>query len=217
MNNTKSIFLILFLIFSISAFGQLTQPQLDSLVKKYTQNLRKSGVDTLCVYEEYCIGCLFYSNENKNMCLEKISFLPTYIFWKQHGKTFMTKKDACFEYSVKNISNDVFWYYYLKNRDKIKKEELKAPQYKEIINGKEKIHSIDVDHSVYFRIMLNMGKDSVTKDINNFYFTKELGVNGEKNINYDYNMLTLLNNLHLVLQKTIKAETAKKRLIATLR
>ena len=217
MRTSKLIFFIFFLFFSVTAFGQLSQEQLDSLVKKYTQSLRAAGVDTICVYEEYCIGCLFYSDKDKNLCLEKISFLPTYIFWKHKGKSYMTKKDACFDYSVQKISSEAFWYYYLTNRDKIKKEELKAPQYKEIINGKEKIHSIDIDHSIYFRISLNIGNDSMTKDINNFYFTKELGINGEQNINYDYNMLSALNNLHSVVQKTIKAETGKKRLVATLR
>ena len=129
----------------------------------------------------------------------------------------MTKKDPCFDYSVQQVSNDSCWYYYLANREKIKKEELKIPQYIEIVNGKEKIHSLETDHSVYFRIILNMKNDSMTKEINNFFFTKELGVNGENNINYEYNTHTLLNSLHLILQRVTKEESAKKRLVATLR
>ena len=217
MNIHKFIFTAVFQLIGLATVAQLTQPQLDSVVKKFTQDLNKKGVDTVCIYEEYCIGCLFYSSKGENFCLEKISFLPTYIFWKQKGKTFVTKKDACFDYSTQSIPNDSFWDYYFTNKEKIKKEELKTPGYIEIVNGKEKVHSIDIDHSVFFRIILNTRNETLTKDINSFYFTKELGANEEKNINYDYNMATSLNVLHSIFQKIIKQDLIKKKFIETMR
>ena len=57
----------------------------------------------------------------------------------------MTKKDACFNYSVIKISADSFWHFYSANRDKLKKEELKKPQYLQIVNGKEKINTIEIE------------------------------------------------------------------------
>lgn len=217
MNTTKFISLLFFQVFFISASGQLSQPQLDSVVKDYTQALQKKRIDTICVYEEYCNGCFFYSEKEIGLCEQKIAFLPTYIFWKEKGKTFMTKKDACFNYSVIKISADSFWHFYSVNRDKLKKEELKKPQYLQIVNGKEKINTIEIDNSIYYRIRLQLAKDFMVKNINNFYFTLELGENLEKNINYDYNMKSLLNGLHSSLQRTIHRELEKKRLIGVLR
>lgn len=194
------------------AYSQLSQQQLDSVVDNYTKNLRYKSIDTVCVYEEYCVGCLFYSPKGTSLCAEKISFLPTYIIWKKNGKTFMTKKDVCFDYSVVTIANDSFWNYYLAKKEQIIKEELKTPQYKDTVEGKEGIHSLNIDHSVFFRITMNMKNESVSKLINSFFFTKELGIKGENNINYDYNTTTALNGLHLMLQRLIKNEFRKKKL-----
>jgi hypothetical protein len=217
MYTNKFILLIIFQVFAISTFGQLSQQQLDSIVKKYTQNLQEKGIDTFCIYNEYCIGCLFQAVTGKNLCVENFSSLPTYIFWKDKGKTFVTKKDICFDYSVQLVSNDSIWHYYFANKDKIKKEKLKIPQYVEIVNGKKKIRSLNIDHSIYFRITLNTKNDSVTKDINSFYLTKELGINEEMNINYEYNTLTSLNNLHVIFQSIIKQESVKNKFVRTLR
>ena len=213
MNRTTLIFPLLLLLFAIPVYAQLSQPQLDSVVKNYTQDLKRRGVDTICVFNEYCIGCFFYSE--KDQCLEKILFLPTYIFWKEKGKTFMTKKNACYDYSTREISNDSFWYFYLANRDKIKKEELKIPQYIEMINGKKKIQSLPVDHGVYFQIIFDIAGNSMTKNFNSFYLTKELGEKEEHNINYEFNTKTFLNKLHESLLRTSKME--KKKLVETLR
>ena len=217
MNTNKFIFFALFQVFSILAFGQVTQPQLDSIVKKYTQNLRTNGIDTLCIYNEYCIGCLFHPVNGTNLCTENFSSLPTYIFWKHKGKTFVTRKDICFDYTTQMIAADSFWQYYFTNKDKIKKEELKIPQYIEMVNGKREIRLLDIDHSIYFRITLYTGNESVTKNINSFYFTKELGPTGELNLNYEYNMHTSLNKLHSIFQTIIKQESVRKKFIRTLR
>jgi hypothetical protein len=199
------------------SIGQVSQQQLDSIVKKYTQNLRANGIDTLCIYNEYCIGCLFQLVKGTNLCTENFSSLPTYIFWKDKGKTFVTRKDICFDYSTQMIAADTFWHYYLANRSKIIQEELKAPQYVEIVNGKNKMRSLDIDHSIYFQISLQTGKDALIKTINSFYFTKELGPTGELNVNYEYNMNTSLNSLHTIFQRIIKQESVRKKFIRTLR
>ena len=120
----KLITLTLLQVFSISVSAQLTQPQLDSLVITYTQNLHKKGIDTVIIYNEYCIGCLFHPATGSNLCAEKFSSLPTYIFWREKGKTFVTRKDICFDYTIQLIKADKFWNYYFNNRDKIKKEKI---------------------------------------------------------------------------------------------
>lgn len=217
MNKNKLIFIALFQVLSLSVFGQLSQPQLDSVVNRYVQDLQKKGVDTCCIYNEYCIGCFFQPINGTDLCTENFSSLPTYIFWKEKGKTFVTRKDICFDYSTQIIPAESFWNHYFSNKDKIKKEELNIPQYIEMVNGKKKIRSIEIEHSIFFRITMNAGKESVTKNINSFYFTKELGVNGELNINYESNMIKELSNMHMNLQKIIKNDSVKKKFTRTLR
>lgn len=217
MNFIRYLSVILLQLFTVSATAQLTQTQLESLVRDYTKTLLKSGIDTICVYEEYCNGCYFFNEKQEHLCQEKILFLPTYILWKQKGNTYMTKKDICFDYSTQKISDGSFWQYYISNREKLKKEELKKPQYMEIVNGKKQVKTIDIENSIYFRISIFAGKDSMIKVINNFFFTKELGPKEEINLNYDHNHNSLLNHLHLLLQNIIKKEKEKKRLAETLR
>jgi len=204
-------------VFNVPILGQISQYKLDSIVQKYTQNLHTKGIDTFCIYSEYCIGCLLHHPKGNNLCLENYSSLPTYIFWKDNGKTFITRKDICFDYSTQIITNDSFWNYFISNKSKIKKEELKLPQYIENINGKKEIQSININHSIYFQITMKINSESVVKKINSFYLTEELGIKGEKNINYDYNTHSNLHNLHLLLQGIIKQESIKKKFIKTLR
>lgn len=211
------IFLISFQLLSIKSYAQLSQPQLEALVRGFTQNLSARGIDTICIYEEYCNGCYFYSDKDEHVCQEKVLFLPTYIFWKEKGRTYMTKKDICFDYDSQKISDDSFWPFYLFNREKLKNEELKKPQYYEMINGKKQVKTVDVENAIYFRISLYTGKDSMIKVINNFYFSRELGPNEEINLNHDYNHNTRLNQLHLIFQRIIKNEKEKKKLAGKLR
>lgn len=217
MNTKKIIFIALVHLFSVSVFGQLTQPQLDSLVNRYVQNLHIKGIDTICIYNEYCIGCLFHPATGSNLCAENFSSLPTYIFWKDKGKTFVTRKDICFEYSTQIIKTDAFWKYYFSNKDKIKKEKLKIPQYVEIVNGKKDIKSINIDQTIYFRITFDIANDPVIKDINSFYFTRELGPEEELNINYDFNTQTSLSSFHTMIQAIIKEGSFMNKFERTLR
>lgn len=217
MNTNKIAFFLLLQLISVTVFAQLSQPQLDSLVKKYTQSLHQKGIDTICVYNEYCIGCLFDPVSGNNLCVDQFHSLPTYIFWKEKGKSFVTKKDVCFDYTILTISIDSFWNFYLGNRNKIKKENLKLPQYIELVNGKKKINSIDIDHSIYFDLTMDIASDVMTKKLNSFFFTRELGPNEELNINYDYNIGTSLNGLHMMLQNIIRHPSIKDRFKKTLR
>jgi len=217
MNRKKIMVIVFFQVFTISSFGQLTQAQLDSIVNKYVLNLHSTGIDTVCIYNEYCTGCLFTPTSTANLCTDNFSSLPTYIFWKRNGKTFITKKDICFDYSTIAISNNSFWQYYFTTKNKIKKEELKTPKYTEIVNGKKETRSLDIDNSIYFKITIDAGNESVTKNINSFYFTEHLGASEEINLNYGFNMATSLANLHFQIQDLIKHESVKNKFKRTLR
>lgn len=167
---------------------------------------------TLFVFiKSICIGCLFYTKKGDSICNPKKTFDPTYIIWLDKGVTFMTKKDACFDYSVTAMSNTSFWKYYFDNKNAIKGEKLKNPQYTEIIQGKETTHSLEIDHSVHYNIEIKIGKDSITKDINEFYFTKEVGIHQGTNINYEYNMSSFTKKLQQLIIESISQQMKKKK------
>lgn len=67
------------------------QLQLDSLLS----SLRQQRVDTICVYEDYCVGCRGYRISDDSPCRTKGILIPTYIFWKQAGHNYGRKLDNC--------------------------------------------------------------------------------------------------------------------------
>ena len=217
MKTMKLIILIFSLFTSITAFAQLSQPQLDSIIKNFTTSLKQRGIDSICVYKQYCIGCLFQAAKGSNLCAENYASLPTYVFWKEKGKTFVTRKDICFDYSTQLLPSDSIWQFYFNNQEKIKKEELKIPQYAEVVNGKKIIKTVKIDHSIFFHIIVSTKTGSLTKEINSFYLTRELGINEALNINYEYNNSTGLNNLHQIIQRIIKHDSVKQKFVRTLR
>ena len=203
-------YLIMFLVSLVSfniAIGQkISNEYFDTLVNNYVDELRANGIDTFCIYQDYCVGCS-YMWQGKDTCNFGGLFVPTYIFWKNKGQTFMTIKDNCFDYSIIEIPRDSIWSFFFKNQDIIKKEEIKIPQYVEIKNGKEEVFSSIIDHSQHQRIKIIVGQNTViNKDINDYYLEKEIGYfGGDKNINYEYNINSYLNNFRLLIDRIIEA------------
>ena len=180
----------------------------DSLANNFVLKLKGANIDTVCIYQNYCIGCIYRFNEEDKYNFQGWLFLPTYIFWLDNGKTYMTKKDNCFDYSTISIPNNGFWKFYFKNEDTIKKEQIKAPQFKVIENGEEKIYSSTIDHSHHQNIRIIISQDTtIDKDIDEYYFEKEIGIAKNKNINYDYNVKSALNKFANLISLTIKEAT----------
>ena len=72
------------------------------------------------------MGCISISEIGEN-CTDKES--ESYIFWKENGKTYLTKRDNCFNYPVIEINKHDFWDLYFKNKDVIASEKIKWPEY----------------------------------------------------------------------------------------
>ena len=148
-----------FILLTNFVSGQKTH-EVDLLANKFIITLKAKNIDTVCIYQSYCIGCV-YNFKDKDRCNFKgLVYLPTYILWLDNGKTFMTKKDNCFDYSTIEIQKDGFWNFYFRNQDTIKKETIKEPQFKVIENGQEKIHSSFIDHSHHqnIKIIIQSGR-----------------------------------------------------------
>lgn len=198
--------------------GQTSTEHLDTLVNNYVNELKVKNIDTVCVYQDYCVGCMYRWKKDEDKCNFEGLFISTYIFWVDKGQTFMTKKDNCFDYSIIKITNDSIWTTFFKDQDKIKKEELKIPQYIELKNGKQEIYSSTIDHSRHQGLKVITGQDTlIDKDLDDYYLTKQVGFNGQANINYEYNINSRLKNFQLLIDRTIKRMTKLNPLTKTRR
>ena len=213
--------LILFLISFASytaVHGQTSSEHLDTLVGTYVDELRAKNIDTICIYQDYCVGCIYNWKKREDECDFQGLFVSTYILWLDKGKTFMTKKDNCFDYSAIEIPTDSIWSFYLNNQDTIKLEELKIPQYFELKNGKQELFCSTVDHSYHQAIKIIVGQNTIIdKDLDDYYLSKDVGFSGRKNINYEYNINSRLKNFQLLIDRTIKNTTKVNPLTKTRR
>jgi hypothetical protein len=208
---------ILFTSFNVVK-GQTSTEHLDILISNYVTDLKIKHIDTVCIYQDYCVGCLYMWKKDEDKCNFKGLFISTYIFWLYKGQTFMTKKDNCFDYSIIKIPHDSIWNTFFKNQDAIRKEELKIPQYVEIKYGKTEVYSSTIDHSYHQGLKVIVGQNTIIdKDLDDYYFTKKVGFNGQENINYEYNVSSQLKNFQLLIDRTIKRTTKINPLTKTRR
>ncbi len=207
-----SIFAIIFLLGCGSIVkGQLSQHKVDSIVLHSVDFLKSKGIDTICVYKNYCIGCLYIRKKGEPICSSNQNYFPTYIIWRDKGVTYLTKKDACFDYSEVKTKGASIFQYYCDNEKEIKKFTLKPPEYKEIVNGEEIIHSEDVDHSLFNEIRFYLNGDSLTKTIKLFYLSQKAGPSAD-NLNYQFNINSKLIVLNDKIIKLVNNRTVKKAL-----
>jgi len=206
--------IITFLLFCCRTVqGQTSSERLDTIVASFLDELRVKGVDTFCVYQDYCVGCDYNWKSSDDRCGFEGLFIPTYIFWLGNGQTYMTKKDNCFDYSVIKVDSDSIWQLFFTNRHIIEREEIKMPQYVEVKNGKTETYSSSIDHSWHQGIQVIIGNDTIiNKNLDEYYFSKEVGNAKRKNINYEYNVNSFLNRLQALISRTIKDSIRREKL-----
>ena len=164
--------------------------KIDKLTTDFIKELQSRKIDTICIYENYCVGegPKTYEpslHENKPFCIEEFPNDPVYVLWKENGKNYLTKISICFEYSKTTVPTHDFWNIYFSNEKVIKKEEIKPFEYRpQSNNGKLKYMTM-VDHSCHqnFRILIN--KKIIDKNFDDFNLQEKN--NHEININYTHN------------------------------
>ena len=211
-----TIFLLLTLVFS-STKAQNTSENLDTLVKEFVQQLADKKIDTVCIYQTYCVGYITTWKNEEDKCNSGGLFVSTYIIWLDNGQTFMTKKDNCFDYSTIQFKNETFWNFYFTNKDTLAKEEIKMPQFTEVVKGKKQTYYSSIDHSCHQEIKVYLKQLQIDKDLDEYYFDKEIGSAKSKNINYDYNINSFLKKFQTIIEQNIKEETRTLRLTKTRR
>jgi hypothetical protein len=60
---------LIFLLFSFISSGQNNSYEyLDTLVTNYVKELQSQNIDTICIYKDYCVGCVYPINDEIDRC-----------------------------------------------------------------------------------------------------------------------------------------------------
>ena len=217
MRHLKLTSLLFLTLILSSTKAQNTSVELDTIVKDYVQELANRKIDTICVYQKYCVGYITTWKNDEDKCNAGGLLVSAYIIWLEKGQTFMTKKDNCFDYSTIQFKDENFWDFYFTNKDTLAKEEIKMPQFIEVVKGKKQTYFSSIDHSCHQEIKVFVKRLQIDKDLDEYYFEKEVGSAKSKNINYEYNINSFLKKLQTKIEQSIKNETKIQLLTKTRR
>lgn len=218
--------IFLLILFTISfipfrtIYGQGVSGDINTGIEIYVNELKNKNIDTVCIYSDYCAGCIDTSKKEDRACEFEGLFVSTYIFWLDKGKTFMAKKDNCFNYSAIEIPTDSIWTFCFENQDSINQEKLKPVQNIELKNGEPVMAFSSIDHSRHEIINIIIGNDTViNKDLNDYNFAEYTGFIQQKdrNINYNYNINSRIKELQLLIERIIRRTTKANPLTKTRR
>jgi len=210
----KKIFIVVILVLlRLTVFAQYPDRVINDRIKYQLAALRKEGVDTICIYQEYCVGCEVRWKNKDDRCNYVGYYISAHIYWKKNGLSYMTAKDNCFDYSTVKIIADSLWRYF-RNINEIRNEVIKPPQYAKTENDTTRIFDSTIDHSFRQNITMIVYEDIVEKNFDEYNFEKTVDVAGRHlNINYEYNLNTSSKKLQLFLDSLTK-ELAKRKLLS---
>ncbi|MFV8268788.1 hypothetical protein ACNQGP_02490 [Flavobacterium sp. GT2N3] len=221
MENKVIILVFLFVSF-IGNSQNISNDNLDKLVSNFIKKLVEKKIDTVCIYESYCVGCditFDFSNlndkEKQELCRDELINQPVFVFWKEKGKTFITKINNCYEYSEIEGFEDDFWVIYFENINIIEKEKIKNFQYKFYRNGKKTYSSIFRDHSDYQSFKFILNNKIVAKYFDNFKLENATDNFDKKryNMNYTHNNSLISKKIIDILEKNIRSIKESQYLI----
>ena len=187
----------------------------EDLVSNYIKQLQSRKIDTICVYENYCVGSIkIYKAsllDSKDFCMEDFPNEPVYIFWIEKGRKYLTKISICAEYAESLDDNNIFWHMYFPNKDIIEKEEIK--NFEVIAPGEtgETRYTLMVDHSCQNNFKLLINGKIIEKRFDSFDLQKTNGSFSNDqlyNINYEYNV-NLKSKLIIDILERITSEAEK--------
>ena len=131
MKTALSIFLILILTSNLKAQDIWKDTTLfsnfDRVIEPELKQFKRSKIDTLFIYTEYCWGCV-YPNDNSEKCDNPSWNHMYYFIWKKNNETYFTVRDDCFEYATLKIDSYFFEYFY-SIKDSLINDKLKEPKY----------------------------------------------------------------------------------------
>ncbi|HVS90394.1 MAG TPA: hypothetical protein VHE59_00075 [Mucilaginibacter sp.] len=206
----KSFFTVLFIFYlASSALAQSSyEKKLDSAINYDTQELNKKGIDTICIYKTYCVGCLLpiYASTD-TVCRRQPYENNTYFFWKYQGVTWFTSKSYCFNYDSIAIKADTMWSFYNLVKNKIDTKEIKSAEVTAVVQGKKTKNYVSVDHDTHEDIFLLIGGSHKNLSLTEFPFQKT--IDDSQNINYTYNCNTSIKKFQVLLDELVHTNNGK--------
>lgn len=201
------------MFFNFSGNAQTNQKiSINELVSDFVKELQNKKIDTICAYESYCVGYIMTFDEplvgSKETCIDYLTNEPIYVFWKENGKTFLTKINYCWKFSKIDISKDDFWEIYISNKKTIEKEKVKPFEYETFENSNNVKHVKMVDHSCHKNFRLLLKGETIEKRFDEFDLQKKDEYSPELNINYEHN-INLKSKLIIDIIKKITSDAEK--------
>ena len=164
------------------------QLQRDSLLT----TLRQHGIDTICVYESYCVGCRGFRISEDSPCRTKGILIPTYLFWQQNGNNYGRKLDNCSIGGSKKLSLAAFWPYLLKYQHQIAKEKIKQ--------------FVNMNHGGEAAFDFYIKADTISQYFSTINLAKRIKHPRRKNQYYRHNTHTHTAHLQRLLEESIVVE-----------
>ncbi|WP_343695217.1 hypothetical protein [Flavobacterium sp.] len=192
--------------------------KIDELVSNYIKELQRQKIDTICVYQSYCVGSIMTYDEplidEKETCTDDLTNEPVYVFWKENKKTFLTKINYCWEFSKIEIAKDNFWKIYNSNKKIINEEKVMPYEYETFQNSKKVKYTKVVDHSCHHNFRLLLKGNTIEKRFDEFALQEKDEYSQKSNINYKHNInlksKIIADILEKITSESKKNDTFKK-------
>ena len=170
----------IFLLMTLSGFTQVV----DGRVTKY---VAQNSIDTFLVYSFRCSGGM--------LPLDSCQYdEPHYLIWQQNGGYFLKRFDYCNPSQTVSLDTSNPLTFYLHNKRRIDKEQIRQPTYYEVRKNKMTIDTLEVtsivSHSCYHKFQLPLTKKPKYKYADTYDLDFKVFDNGKKNIYYNYNQRT---------------------------
>ncbi|HWZ02754.1 MAG TPA: hypothetical protein VNX40_04030 [Mucilaginibacter sp.] len=161
------------------------------------QVLHDKKIDTLVYYHVECTGYMT-GPVSPDSCF---AYDVKYLLWIDNQKYFIQRFDECFKYEPSNITSS-FFDVVRHNFFRIKNNEIRNPQFTEVIKGKKVDLESFVDHSCINIFEIHIGSQSLTKKIDQYDLETKY-VDGHLNKNYYTNKKSILIKLKMIAEKEV--------------
>ena len=156
--------------------------QSDSLLA----DLRHQGIDTVCVYESYCVGCRDYHIRDDSPCRTKGTLIPTYFLWRTNGLTYARKLDNCSISPNRLPIKFDFWTYFFRYSTLIKREKIKP--------------FVNLDHGSVCAFTFYIRSDTTSQYFRSVNLERALRHPKKKNPHYHHNTRTHTAHIYEMLE-----------------
>ncbi|RYU82869.1 hypothetical protein [Hymenobacter persicinus] len=177
----KTVTVLLLWLIAPSVSAQYQKSALEIQIEQLVADLRRQRIDTVCTYQEYCVGCRGSRVADDSPCTTKGILIPTYLFWQKAGRTYRQYLDNCETRVPEEIAAE-FWAYTSRFKHQLQVEEIK--DFHIMDNGKPE--QVSRNHGGSFSFDIILGQDTIKQYFDDFALTKFTRFARKKSFNIYY-------------------------------